>query len=53
MKKCCALGFILAALAGASEVASNEPPSLEGLNPSQIEKIMIEEFLEKPKKKKQ
>jgi len=51
MKKCCALGFILAALAGASEVASNEPPSLEGLNPSQIEKIMIEEFLEKPKKK--
>merc|ERR1712045_476200 len=34
------------------EVESNDPPSLEGLNPTQIEKIMIEELLEKPKKGK-
>jgi len=30
----------------------NDPPSLEGLNPTQIEKIMVEEILEKPKKGK-
>lgn len=52
MKWCCAIGFILATLGGATEVESNDPPSLEGLNPTQIEKIMIEELLEKPKKGK-
>jgi len=51
MKWCCAIGFILATLGGATEVESNDPPSLEGLNPTQIEKIMIEELLEKPKGK--
>jgi len=51
MKWPCAIGFILATLGGATEVESNDPPSLEGLNPTQIEKIMIEELLEKPKGK--
>merc|ERR1711953_153134 len=52
MKLCLTIGFLVAALGGATEVESNDPPSLEGLNPTQIEKIMIEELLEKPKKGK-
>jgi len=43
------LSFLLSAIGGSSESA--DPPSLEGLNPTQIEKIMIEEILEKPKEK--
>jgi len=31
-------------------VESNDPPKLESLNPTQIEKIMIQELLEKPKR---
>jgi len=50
MKWCFAVGFILATLGGAAEVKSNDPPSLEGLIPTQIEKIMIQELLEKPGK---
>jgi dGTP triphosphohydrolase len=50
VKLCCAISFIVAALGSATEVASNEPPSFEGLNPTQIEKIMIEELIDKPKK---
>merc|ERR1719471_240366 len=52
MKWCCTIGFIVAALGNATDVVSNDPPSLEGLNPTEIEKIMIEELLEKPKKGK-
>jgi len=37
---------------GAAEVESNDLPSLEGLKPSEIEKIMVEELLTKPKEKK-
>merc|ERR1712008_634871 len=48
MKWCFTLGFILAALGAATE-ESNDPPSLEGMDPSQIEKIMIQELLDKPK----
>jgi len=33
------------------EVVSNEPPSFEGMNPSQIEKILIEQLLKGPEKK--
>jgi len=32
-------------------VESNDPPKLESLNPTQIEKIMIQELLEKPKRR--
>jgi len=49
MKWCFTLGFIFAALGAATEEASNDPPSVEGMDPSQIEKIMIQELLEKPK----
>jgi len=52
MKWCLTITFVIAALGGASEVASDDPPSLEGLVPSQIEKIMIEEILGDQKKKK-
>jgi len=52
MKLCLTIGFLVAALGGATEVESNDPPSLEGLNPTQIEKIMIEELLDGGKKKK-
>merc|ERR1719422_533577 len=51
MKLCCAISFIVVALGSATEVASKEPPSFEGLNPTQIERIMIEELIDKPKKK--
>merc|ERR1712062_427208 len=37
---------------GAAEVESNDLPNLEGLKPTEIEKIMVEELLTKPKKKK-
>merc|ERR1712079_610023 len=43
---------LLVAVLGAASEESTMPPSLEGLNPSQIEKIMIEEILSKPKKGK-
>merc|ERR1712129_346830 len=33
----------------ATEETSNDPPSVEGMDPSQIEKIMIQELLDKPK----
>jgi len=36
-------------LGSAIEESSSEPPNLEGLNPSQIEEIMIEQILTKPK----
>merc|ERR1712073_83910 len=36
-------------LGAATEDTSNDPPSVEGMDPSQIEKIMIQELLEKPK----
>lgn len=36
---------------GAASEEATMPPSLDGLNPSQIEKMMIEEILSKPKKK--
>jgi len=49
MKWPSAICFFLAAMGAASEEATT-PPSFEGLNPSQIEKIMIEEILSKPKK---
>lgn len=49
MKWPSAICFFLAAMRAASEEAT-APPRLEGLNPSQIEKIMIEEILSKPKK---
>jgi len=52
MKWCFTIGFVISALGGATEVSSDDPPSLEGLNPTQIEKIMIEEILEDGKKKK-
>merc|ERR1719346_546340 len=52
MKLCLTISFLITALGGATEVESNDLPSLEGLKPSQIEEIMIEELLEKPKKKK-
>merc|ERR1719297_655308 len=60
-----AIGFLVSALGGATavepnqveaktatEVESNDLPSLEGLKPSQIEKLMVEELLTKPKGKK-
>merc|ERR1712029_261474 len=34
-----------------AEVESNDLPNLEGLKPTEIEKIMVEELLTKPKKK--
>merc|ERR1712156_415872 len=49
MKWCFTLGFIFAVLGAATEDTSNDPPSVEGMDPSQIEKIMIQELLEKPK----
>jgi len=51
MKWPSAICLFVVALGAASE-ESTMPPSLEGLNPSQIEKIMIEEILAKPKKGK-
>lgn len=40
---------MVAACGAATEESSTElPPALEGLNPAQIEKIMIEEILAKP-----
>merc|ERR1719297_102057 len=60
-----AIGFLVSALGGATavepnhvegktatEVESNDLPSLDGLKPSQIEKLMVEELLTKPKGKK-
>merc|ERR1739844_155129 len=32
-----------------TEETSNDPPSVEGMDPSQIEKIMIQELMGKPK----
>merc|ERR1712207_100037 len=49
MKWCFTLAFILAACGAATEETSNDPPSVEGMDPSQIEKIMIQELLDKPK----
>lgn len=49
MKWSSAICFFFAASGAAIEESSTGPPSLEGLNPLQIEKIMIEEFLKKPK----
>jgi len=49
MKWCFTLGFIVAALGAATEETSNDPPTVEGMDPSQIEKIMIQELLDKPK----
>jgi len=50
MQWCSAVCFLVAALGVATGESSTEPsPTLEGLNPSQIEKIMIEQFLAKPK----
>merc|ERR1712008_474460 len=48
-KWCFTLGFIFAACGAATEKTSNDPPSVEGMDPSQIEKIMIQELLDKPK----
>jgi len=50
MKWCFTLGFIFAALGAAvQEDGEMDPPSVEGMDPSQIEKIMIQELLDKPK----
>merc|ERR1712141_959420 len=50
MQWCSAICFLVAALGVATGESSTEPsPTLEGLNPSQIEKIMIAQFLAKPK----
>merc|ERR1712204_77232 len=46
---CFTWGFIFAACGAATEETSNDPPSVEGMDPSQIEKIMIQELLDKPK----
>jgi len=50
MKWCCAISLIFALLSGENAADSNIPTSVEGLTPSQIEKIMIEEIVDKPKK---
>jgi len=50
MKWCCAFSLIFALLSGENAAESNIPTSVEGLTPSQIEKIMIEEIVDKPKK---
>lgn len=50
MQWCSALCFLVAAVGAATTESPSEPsPTLEGLNPSQIEKIMIEQILAKPK----
>jgi len=50
MQWCSAICLLVAALGVATGETSTEPsPTLEGLNPSQIEKIMIEQILAKPK----
>jgi len=50
MQWCSAICFLVAAVGAATEEISTEPsPTLEGLNPSEIEKIMIEQILAKPK----
>lgn len=50
MKWCFTLGFIFAALGAAvQEDGEMDPPSVEGMDASQIEKIMIQELLDKPK----
>lgn len=50
MQWCSALCFLVAAVGAATTESPTEPsPTLEGLNPSQIEKIMIEQILAKPK----
>jgi len=50
MKWCCAISLIFALVSGENAADSNIPTSVEGLTPSQIEKIMIEEIVDKPKK---
>jgi len=50
MKWSCAISLIFALLSGKNAAESSIPTSVEGLTPSQIEKIMIEEIVDKPKK---
>jgi len=54
MQWCSAICFLVAAVGAASTESFTEPsPTLEGLNPSEIEKIMIEQLLAKPKESKE
>jgi len=52
MKWCYAIGLFVAALGNATEVTTSDsdPFSFDGKTPSQIEKIMIEEIFNAPKK---
>jgi len=54
MQWCSAICFLVAAVGAATTESFAEPsPTLEGLNPSETEKIMIEQILAKPKESKE